>query len=73
MEIRTTGCMERYAKSLKYFVIYPDKTTKFYKSLRQISVDIDVDYTTISRKLKEDNPCICISQLTNYIFMIRKM
>jgi hypothetical protein len=54
-------------------VIYPDKTTKFYKSLRPIAIDISVDYTTISRKLKVENPCICISQLTNYIFMIRKM
>jgi len=73
MEIKTTANMERYAQSLKYLVIYPDKTTKFYKSLRPIAVDISVDYSTISRKLKDENPCICISQLTNYVFMIRKM
>tara|TARA_B100001121_G_C18346223_1_gene460338 strand:- start:321 stop:548 length:228 start_codon:yes stop_codon:yes gene_type:complete len=73
MDIKTIGQMNKYVKSLKYLVIFPDKTSKFYKSLRKISDDISVDYSTISRKLTEENPCICVSKNSNYVFSIRKL
>ena len=49
MDITLTSQMDRYVKSLKYLVVFPDKKTKFYKSLRKIAEDISVDYSTISR------------------------
>ena len=39
MDITSTSQMDRYVKSLKYLVVFPDKTTKFYKSLRKIAED----------------------------------
>jgi len=62
-----------YAKSVKYITIFPDKTMKHYPSLRKISEDICVDHTTISKKLAEENPCICQSQNGGYLFLIRKL
>ena len=73
MDITLTSQMDRYVKSLKYLVVFPDKTTKFYKSLRKIAEDISVDYSTISRRLNEQNPCICISKISGFIFSIRKL
>ena len=72
MDITSTSHTERYVKSLKYLVVFPDKTTTFYKSLRKIAEDISVDYSTISRRLNEENPCICISKISGFIFSIRK-
>ena len=73
MDITLTSQMDRYVKSLKYLVVFPDKKTKFYKSLRKIAEDISVDYSTISRRLNEQNPCICISKISGFIFSIRKL
>lgn len=73
MDIASTSQMDIYVKSLKYLVVFPDKTTKFYKSLRKIAEDISVDYSTISRRLNEENPCICISKISGFIFSIRKL
>jgi hypothetical protein len=73
MDITLTSQMDIYVKSLKYLVVFPDKTTKFYKSLRKIAEDISVDYSTISRRLNEENPCICISKISGFIFSIRKL
>ena len=73
MDITSINQMDRYVKSLKYLVVFPDKTTKFYKSLRRIADDISVDYSTISRRLSEENPCICISKTSGFIFSIRKL
>lgn len=73
MDIASTSQMDIYVKSLKYLVVFPDKTTTFYKSLRKIAEDISVDYSTISRRLNEENPCICISKISGFIFSIRKL
>lgn len=73
MDITTVAQMEKYAEKLRYLVIFPDRSTLFYKSLRSIATDICIDYTTISRRLSEENPCICVSQSSGYIFLIRKM
>jgi hypothetical protein len=73
MELRTTHHFERYFKTLNYLVVYPDKSTKFYKSLRSISSDIYVDYSTISKKLSNSNNCYVTCRLNDYIFYIQKM
>ena len=65
--------MLKYAKTIKYLVIFPDKTIKYFPSLRKITKDICIDYTTISKKLNETNPCICQSQNEGYIFLIQKL
>jgi len=63
MDITSINQMDRYVKSLKYLVV----------SLRKIADDISVDYSTISRRLSEENPCICISKTSGFIFSIRKL
>ena len=65
--------MQQYARTIKYLTIFPDKTIKFYTALRKIADDICVDYTTISKRLGENNPCICQSRSGGYIFLIRKL
>lgn len=45
-------------KKYKYLCIGSDTTCNVYTSLRNISSDIDVDYSTISKKMK-DNSCLC--------------
>ncbi len=73
MELNTSNKFESYFKKLNYLVIYPDKSTKFYKSLRNISEDILVDYSTISKKLVDSDNCYVICRLNNYMFYIKKM
>jgi hypothetical protein len=73
IEITSITQMNRYVTSLKYLVVFPDKTIKFYKSLRKIAEDISVDYSTISRRLSEENPCICSSKISGFIFSVQKL
>lgn len=73
LPINTDEEMIQYAHSIKYMVIFPDKSIKHYSSLRKIAKDICVDHTTISKKLGENNPCICKSQNNNCVFYIRKL
>ena len=73
MELNSSEDFNEYLKTLNYLVVYPDKTTKFYKSLRSISEDIYVDYTTISKRLKDESSCMVICRLNNFMFYIKKM
>ncbi len=73
VSIKTEKEMSRFAKTIKYLTVFPDKTIKHYPSLRKIAEDICVDHTTISKKLGESNPCLCQSQNEGYIFLIRKL
>lgn len=73
MELKSSIDFETYLNTLNYLVIYPDKTTKFYKSLRDIMGDIYVDSSTISKKLKDSNNCYVISRVNNFMYYIRKM
>ncbi len=72
MELDTENKMMNYVRKLKYLVVFPDKKTEIYSSLREISLDISVDYTTISKKLK-DGGDIFVSQATGFIFWIQKI
>ncbi len=60
-------------KEIKYLVVFPDQTKQFYKSLREIAVNICVDASTISKKLDTSDQCICIARGSNYIFWIKKL
>tara|TARA_B100000795_G_scaffold269436_1_gene258794 strand:- start:4942 stop:5175 length:234 start_codon:yes stop_codon:yes gene_type:complete len=73
MELNKIYDFEEHIRTLNYLVIYPDKSTKFYKSLRKITEDICVDYTTISKKLKDDDSCYVTSRVDDYMYYVKKM
>ena len=73
MQLDTENKMINYVRKLKYLVVFPDKKTQIYSSLRDISLDISIDYTTISKKLKNDTGDIFISKLTGFYFWIQKI
>ena len=73
MELNTEEKMISYMHTLKYLVIFPDKKTQIYKSLRDISKDICVDSSTISKKLKGATGNIFIAKGTDFIFWIQKI
>ena len=51
VEIDTPVDMLNFYKSIKYLVIGPDKKIEGYNCLRDITEDICIDYSTISKKL----------------------
>ncbi len=62
--------LQRY----KYLVINKHEHCKMYASLRDISRDIGVDFTTISKKLKTNSECcVCQSKMTKESYCIRKL
>lgn len=71
-KINTEDEMIKYVKN-KYLVIYPDTSIKLYKNLRDIESDILISYSSISKKLKENDSCICETKGTKYIFYIKKL
>ncbi len=73
MELDTENKMMDFVRSLKYLVVFPDKKTQIYRSLRDISEDICVDYSTISKKLKNESGDVFISKGTDFIFWIQKI
>ena len=73
MEIETENDMNDFFKQAKYMVIFPNKQVDLFNSLRKISDEICIDFSTISKRLNEKNPCICKSKGTNYIFLIHKL
>ena len=51
MSLETETAMLEFAASLNYLVVFPDKSHKLFKSLRDIEGDICVNASTISKKL----------------------
>ena len=52
----------------------PNGYCNVFQSLRLISQEIYVDYTTISKKLKEkDDGCFCISKKDKETYFIKKI
>ena len=73
IELRNEVNMMKFIKKNNYLVLYPDTSIKLYSSLRDIENDILVHSSSISKKLKDSDHCICISKGTNYVFFIRKL
>ena len=73
MELNTENKIMDFVRTLKYLVVFPDKKTQIYRSLRDISEDICVDYSTISKKLKNETGDVFISKGTEFIFWIQKI
>ncbi len=65
--------LHKYIKKIKYLVIHQDKTPILYSSLRAIANKIQVDPSTISKNLKNNNEYYCISKKTKSISYIRKL
>ncbi len=59
-----------YISKIKYLVIDKEKNAFVYQSLREISSKIQVDSSTISKKLKPNGKCFCTSKHTNYEYFI---
>ena len=45
----------KYVESYNYMVLGSDSSCNIYKSLRSISQEIEVDYSTISKKMKNSS------------------
>jgi len=73
MELDKEDKIMKYVRKLKYLVVFPDKKTQIYSSLRDMSLDISIDYSTISKKLKNETGDIFISKVTGFIFWIQKI
>ena len=66
---------QTYIDQRPYLVMSPDYSVRLYKSTREISREILVDFSTISRKIKDSllNDCYCRSKTTGFIYYIRKL
>lgn len=64
--------MKSYIKKKNYLVVFPDKKTELFQSLRQIQKAISVDSSTISKKLSNDEHIIT-AKGTGYVFFIYKI
>lgn len=67
--------MDEFIKSVElynYFVLGSDSSCNVYKSLREIQDDINVDYSTISKKLKENNTCYVTPKSSDTNYFIKK-
>jgi hypothetical protein len=64
--------MVDYINKYNYLVIFPDKKTELFKSLRDIQNSISIDSSTISKKLK-NNEHIFVAKGSNYIFYIQTL
>jgi hypothetical protein len=74
MELLREEDYNKYFETLNYMVVYPDKTIKYYKSLRKIRSDIFVDSSTISKKLNEnEGSCFVTCRINDYIYFIKKL
>lgn len=62
-----------YIKSVKYLVIFPDKSCKMLFTLREVASEICVDHTTIFKKLKNNVHCFVESKQSGFMFYIRKI
>ena len=66
---------QQYIDERPYLVMAPDFSVTLYRSTREISREILVDYSTISKKIKDSllNDCYCRSKTTGFIYYIRKL
>tara|TARA_Y100000287_G_scaffold155497_1_gene132268 strand:- start:213 stop:467 length:255 start_codon:yes stop_codon:yes gene_type:complete len=74
LNLKTENAMLNYVKdNIKYLVVYPNRETKTYKSLKQIEKDICINASTISKKLKYSDSNIFTAKGMGYLFYIFKL
>lgn len=57
----------------KYLIIDKEMNLKLYKSLREIEREVGVSYSSISKKLKMSNYCICVPKKTTDVYYIQNL
>jgi len=62
-----------YIQEFKYLVIDLNQKTKLFKSLRDIEKTFNISFSSISKKLKLSNYCICVERNTTNIFYIQNI
>jgi hypothetical protein len=68
--------LKEYINKHKYLVVLSNGQTEIpslFKSLREIGNNISIDYSTLSKKLKNQNACFCTCKETGEIFYIKKL
>ena len=73
MDITSENEMNLFINKYNYLVVFSDKKPKLYKSLRDIEVEISVAASTISKKLKDCDSCICQSRGTDFYFFVHSI
>ena len=64
--------MGKYIKKYNYLVIFPDKRTELFKSLRDIQQSISIDSSTISKKLSQGENMFT-AKGNDFIFYIKQL
>ena len=57
----------------KYLIIDKEMNLKLYKSLREIEREVGVSYSSISKKLKMSNYCICVPKKTTEVYYVQNL
>ena len=65
--------MEEYITKMKYLVISENKSCELFSTLREISKKININFSTISKNLKETGKCFSISKTTKKKYFIYKL
>ena len=74
MDITNKNSMLDYVKNnINYLVVFPNRETKTYKTLKEIQKDICIDTSTISKKLRTQTSNIFTAKGNGYIFYIYKI
>ena len=65
---------QKQIETLHYIALSNDGTCNTYSSLRTMATNIQVDFSTISKKLKSnDGICYCTSKETRIIYYIKRI
>ena len=62
-----------HIQEYKYLIIDMEKNIKLYKSLRNIEKELKISYSSISKKLKSSNYCICVEKKTTNVYYIQNI
>tara|TARA_B100001063_G_C16776550_1_gene565950 strand:- start:1647 stop:1916 length:270 start_codon:yes stop_codon:yes gene_type:complete len=74
MDLKNEEMMLFYVNTVvKYLVVFPNRETKTYKSLKNIENETCINSSTISKKLKEHGDAIFKTKGDGYIFYIKKI
>ena len=65
--------LKRVIRKNKYLVINERSKASIFTSLRSMSCYTNINYSTLSKKLKNKLDCICTSSKTKEPFYIKKL
>ena len=74
MDLKNEEMMLLYVHTaVRYLVVFPNRETKTFKSLKKIQDETCINSSTISKKLKQHNDAIFKTKGDGYIFYIKKL